>query len=354
MKQNLTILLTGVGGPGAPGMIKCYRSASHHKIRIVGADMNPNAAGKGLVDAFYPIPKATDLRFFEVVLEICRKEQVDIIVPIVTRELFTFSQNRQAFLEHGIRVSVMSPDQLYIVNDKGRLLDAMAQHGIPTARYHQVTDTDGLFAAIDALGYPKVPICLKVTDGNGSRGIRFLDLPDRDYQRFFSEKPDSHYISYDYLRHIFEGRQIPRMLVMELLPGAEYSVDVIAEQGRVLAMVCRRGLKVVSSIQIDCVIEHRPDVEALCERIIRELELTGQFGFDIKCDADNIPHILEINPRLTAGIVACAAAGCNLPYFELLRLLGEPIPAYTLHYGTVMTRHWKEVFFTPSGSELDW
>lgn len=352
MKEKLTILLTGVGGPGAPGMIHCYRSNGEREIRIIGADMNPNAAGKGLTDAFYPIPKAADPSFIDVVLNICLKEKVDIIVPIVTRELAAFAANRERFARHGILVSAMSSEQLYIVNDKGRLLDSLREHGLPTARYRMVHNTEELFEAIDSMGYPNEPVCLKITNGNGSRGIRMLDLPERDYDRFFSEKPDSHYISYEYLRHIFTGRTIPEMMVMELLPGSEYSVDVIAESGRILAMVCRRGIKVVSSIQVECVIEHNEAVESLCADVIRTLDLTGQFGFDLKCAADGTPHVLEINPRLTAGIVACAAAGCNLPYFELLRLRREPLPAYEIRYGTVMTRRWQEVFLDENGNEL--
>lgn len=354
MKRDITILLTGVGGPGAPGMIKCYRNNGERNIRIVGGDMNANAAGKGLVDAFYQIPKAGDDSFIDSVLNICIKEKVDVVVPIVTKELWQFSRNIGRFDEIGTKVSVMKYDQLYKVIDKGRLFAGLKEIGVPTAQYYMVDDAESMFSAIDKLGYPAKGVCLKMTDGNGSRGIRMLDTPENDYNRFFNDKPDSHYVSYDHLKTIFTGKSIPKMMVMELLPGAEYSVDAVAESGKVIAMVCRRGLKVVSSNQVECIIEKNDVIEEMCNTVIEKLGLNGQFGFDLKCTKDGVPYILEMNPRLTAGIVACAAAGCNLPYIEITRLLDEELPEYIIKYGTLMTRHWQEDFFDPDGNRMDW
>ena len=49
MSDNLrpiTVLLTGCGAPGVPGIIKCLRKNGERDIRIVGVDMNENA-GEG-------------------------------------------------------------------------------------------------------------------------------------------------------------------------------------------------------------------------------------------------------------------------------------------------------------------
>lgn len=354
MKKDITILLTGVGGPGAPGMIKCYRNNGERNIRMVGVDMNENIAGKGLVDVFYSVPRARSEGFIPRLLDICKREKVDVVVPIVTKELESFSHSVDQFAAIGTKVSVMHKDLLYTVNDKGRLLDAMREKGLPTAQYYMVETSEELFSAIEELGYPQKPVCIKATDGNGSRGIRMLDTPENDYKRFFFDKPDSHYMSYEHLKTIFTERGIPRLMVMELLPGTEYSVDAVADDTGPLAMVCRRGLKVVSSNMVDCVVERSKAVEQLCETVIREFGLIGQFGFDLKCDADGIPYILEINPRMTAGIVACAVAGCNLPYMEVTRLLGEKLPDFQIRYGTLMTRHWQEDFFDPEGNKINW
>ena len=202
------------------------------------------------------------------------------------------------------------------------------------------------------MGYPEVPVCVKATDGNGSRGVRIVDRPHPDPDRFFNEKPNSAFISLDYLEKTLQGQSLPTLMVMEYLPGDEYSVDVLADQNGVRDIVCRRGLRVVSSIQTECVVERSPALEQACRDITHALGLQGVFGFDLKCRADGSPALMEINPRLTAGIVACAAAGCNLPYRALLLALGEPLPDTHIRYGTLMTRRYQEEFFTADGTPI--
>lgn len=354
MKKDITVLLTGAGAPGAPGIIQCYRNNGERNIRIVGVDMNENAAGKELVDSFYKIPKAGSPDFIQQIIDICAKEKVDVVVPIVTRELMSFAENKDKFEKNDVKVSVLDSESLSIVNDKGKLLTKLKECNLRTAGFRLVNTSDELFDAIDEAGYPSKPVCVKVTNGNGSRGVRMLDIPTNDYERFFNEKPNSSYTSLEHLHSIFDNKSIPQMMVMEYLPGDEYSVDVLSDETGIRALVCRKGTKVVSSIQVECVIEDNDEIRSMCSDIITKLHLIGEFGFDIKCNKDGVPYVIEVNPRLTAGIVACAAAGCNIPYYELLRQLGETIPPYEICFGTVMTRHYKEVFFDKTGNPINW
>ena len=93
-----------------------------------------------------------------------------------------------------------------------------------------------------ALGWPEKGVCVKAAVGNGSRGVRLLDAKKSRYDLFFNEKPNSMYISYEELiRTLSERETIPEMLVMELLPGTEYSADFLCDHGKTLYCVCRRG-----------------------------------------------------------------------------------------------------------------
>ena len=64
--------------------------------------------------------------------------------------------------------------------------------------------------------------------------------------------------------------------------------------------------------------------------------------------------MIEVNPRLTAGVVACAAAGVNMPYLGVKRLLGESLPEVKVRYGTRMSRRYQETFFDPAGNAFVW
>ena len=354
--KDITVLMTGCGAPGAPGIIRCLRRCGERGIRLLAVDRNENAGARDMVDGFFTVPSAEQEEFIPALLTICEREKVDVVVPIVTRELMKFAQNREDFAAVGTKINVMEPSALEIVNNKARLLTAIRELGLPSAEFRVVHTVRELEKTIAALGYPGKGVCVKAAVGNGSRGVRLLDAHKSRYDLFFGEKPNSMYISYEELvRTLSERDTIPEMLVMELLPGTEYSVDLLCEKGQVLYSVCRRGLSVVTSNMMSLVVEINPAVEELCARVAEGLSLDGNFGFDLLCgDNGRGPYVIECNPRLTAGVVACAAAGVNFPYLGVKRLLGEELPALRVRYGTRMSRRYQESFFDREGRPFQW
>lgn len=354
--RPITVLLTGCGAPGAPGIIKCLRKNNERSIRIVSVDMNENAGARGLVDAFHTVPAAKDETFIPRVLEICKKEKVDVVLPIVTKELMKFALGRKNFEENGIKVSVMSPETLETVNNKANLLTAVKKAGLPCPKFRVVHTIEELVAACVEIGYPEKAICVKASEGNGSRGVRIVDPSVSRYDLFFNSKPNSMYISYEELiLTLSEKPEIPEMLVMEYLPGTEYSVDYLADKGEILYKVSRRGLCVLTSNMMSLEIDNNEDVFYLCDSVVKKLGMEGNFGFDLLyTENDGCPYVIEVNPRLTAGVVSCAAAGVNLPYLGIKRLLGEDLPECMPAYGTRMTRRYEESFFDKDGKKIEW
>lgn len=355
MLNDITVLMTGAGAPGAPSIIKCLRKNGERNIRIVGVDMNENASCRALVDEFYQVPSAGAPDFIDQIFQICVKENVQILIPIVTRELEKFSHEKKRFEDQGIYVSVMDTEPLHIANNKGLLLNAMKTAGLNTPDFRLAHTWQEVEKAIGELGYPEKPLVVKPTFGNGSRGTRIVDATISRYDLFFSQKPTSVYISKDELiKTLSDCTAIPEMMIMEYLPGTEYSVDVLAEQGEIKEIVCRKGTMVVSSIMVGSVIEQNPQVLSICEKVTRLLKLDGNIGFDLKERADGTPLVMEINPRLAAGVVACAVSGINFPYLRIKQLLGEKLPKVQVKEGTVMQRRYQEIFFNEDGNEIQW
>lgn len=353
--KPVTVLLTGCGAPGAPGIIKCLRKNGEREIRIVSVDMNENAAARNLVDAFYTVPAAEDPGFIDRILEICRMEKVEAVLPIVTRELEVFSAAKARFGEAGVKVNVMDPGPLHTANNKGLLLAAMRDAGLPAPEFRVVHTADEVEAAVKELGYPEKAVVVKPTFGNGSRGTRILDPKVSRYDLFFKQKPGSMYISFSELMETLRERDaIPEMIVMENLPGEEYKVDTLTDHGKVLAAVCRHDTLVIHSNTFGSVSQQNPEALKLCGDVIALLRLNGNVNFDLKENADGSPRLMEINPRLGGGVVSCRVAGVNFPYLGLKRLLGEPLPACTVREGVVMRRRNAEVFFGPDGNEIPW
>lgn len=355
MLRPINVLLTGAGAPGAPSIIKCLRKNGEREIRLVGVDMNERSNGRRLVDVFYQVPAAKDEGYLDKVLSICEKEKIDVILPLVTRELLKYARSRALFAEHGVVVSVDEPGILRIINNKAELLLKMRELGMETPEFRVVETADELEEAVAALGYPQNAVCVKGAEGNGSRGVRIIDANKSLYDLFFNEKPNSMYISYRELMGVMRERaSIPRMLAMEYLPGQEYGVDALCESGRVLYMAGRYNYAVNSSIPQGCILEAREEPFAIASEIIEKLGISGNINFDFIYDKNEKPRLIEINPRLSATIASYAPAGVNFPYLRIKQLLGEPIEGYTWKQGIMMQRRYDEIFFDTDGSEIPW
>lgn len=353
--DKLKILITGVGAPGAPSIIKCLRNNNEREIYLVGVDINEKASCRKLVDSFYVVPKGDDPKFIDSIMDICIKENVQIIIPLVTKELYAFSYNRDYFLNKCIQVSVMEFERLKIVNNKGKLLSKLNELSIDTPDFIICNSVSEIESGIIKMGYPNRPVCVKTVEGNGSRGVRIVDASKSRADLLFNEKPNTLYIGYNELMDTFrEATVLPEIMVMEYLPGEEYGVDALCKQGSVLYISGRVNESVNSSIPQASIIKYKKYPIEVASKIINKLKLSGNINFDFKYDSKGEAKLIEINPRLSATIMSYIAAGINYPYLQVKNLLSEDLPKINIQEGGMMQRRYTEVLFNSEGNEIEW
>jgi len=339
--RDVTVLITACGNVYMPGITGSIKNNGERKIRLIGADMNHDDTMLQMVDKYYTVPRGDDPGYADAILDICVKEQVDVVIPIMSVELVTLAESADKFAEAGVTLSISNLDALKIANNKLALFEYMQENGLPAPKFCPVNSVEDVDRAIETVG---VPVVFKTTEGSGSRGMRIIDPSKSRFDILFHEKPTSAYVTLqDFKETLLEG-DMPKMLAMEYLPGHEYSVDLLCQDGKVLYSLCRRGLNVQTSIILDGVVEDKPEITNLCSQVAEKLKLTGNIGFDVKERADGTPVIMECNPRVTAGISEFTASGVNLLYLNIKRCLGEEIPVLTPKYGVVMKRRYMEMY----------
>ena len=339
--RDVTVLITACGNVYMPGTTASIKNNGERNIRLIGADMNHDDTILQMVDQYYQVPRGDDPNYADAILDICLKEHVDVIIPIMSAELVTLAEHEEMFRKAGVILSVSDLEPLKIANDKLALFEYMQENGIPTPKYCSVNSVEDVDRAIEQVG---VPVVFKATEGSGSRGMRIIDPSKSRFDILFHEKPTSAYITLQEFKETLQEGDMPPMLAMEYLPGHEYTVDMLCENGKVLYNLCRRGLNVQTSIILDGVVEDKPEITGLCAQVAEKLKLTGNIGFDVKERADGTPVIMECNPRATAGVSEFTASGVNLLYLNIKRCLGEPLPQLTPRYGVVMKRRYQEMY----------
>jgi carbamoyl-phosphate synthase large subunit len=345
---DITVLMTGAGAPGASGIIRSLRATTERDVYIVGVDMDPNAYGFALVDDHEVVPRGDDPEYVPAMSSLAERIDADVVLPLCTAELQPLAEAREEF---DATVMVSAPDRLAIANDKAGLYGFLASDGFESAPDFRRTGTREAFVdAVHDLGYPENPVCFKPPVASGMRGFRVLDETANDLDAFLNEKPGAATTTLDDVMHVLDsGDEFPELVVMEYLPGEEYSVDVLAMDGDVGAVVPRSRARTRAGISFEGTVEHREDLieeaAGICEALGLEYNVNVQF----KMAADGTPKVIEINPRVAGTIVMCVGAGANLPYMAVKYALGEDVPEPDVAWGTRMVRYWDEVFTSPDG-----
>lgn len=343
--NDINVLSTACGAMFMPGFFNCLKDNGERNIKIVGVDMADNPMMGNLINRYYKVPPYTAADYVNILLNICEKEKIDIFFPHISMELPIILDRIEEFREIGVKVSMSDSPMLLIANNKLKLYDYMKKNGLKTPEYYPVTSVETLKENSAKLGYPEKPVVVKITESSGSRGVRIIRSDFSRSDAFLHQKPNSLNISMDEMCKIIdECGDLPDTIVMQYLPGCEYTVDLLADHGKTLYIAGRRNYESNMSIAMATVIEKKEEAYSLCKAIVSMLGLDGNIGFDFMLDMNDNPILTDLNPRITATIIVYKEGGLNLPYLRVKQLLREELPKVELKYGVRMKRRYLEMF----------
>lgn len=343
--RDITVLVSACGAQFMPGLAECLKNNGERNIRIVGVDMGTDQTILQMVDALYQVPRATDPQYIDRLLDICRNEKVDIILPFMSAELLPLIDRTDDFEAIGTKVSVSNRKSVEITTNKYRFYEFLSENKLPVPRYALIKCVDDLYDACKACGYPYNAICVKATELSGSRGIRIIKPDVSRFDLLFNEKPNSFFTTYDDLEATLrEKESMPEMMAMEYLPGMEGSVDLIADNGKILYMAYRESTVNLHSIPQEGELKENPEAYEIARKVVAALNYSGNADLDFKNDANGHPVLMEVNPRIAATMRIFKEGGLNLPYLQIKHLLRETLPTVDIKYGVKMKRRYLEMF----------
>ena len=352
--RPLRILLTGSGAPGAWGLIGALRSGADRDVAIVGVDMRSDAVGFAICDRSHAIPSASSPEFASQLLGLCEAEKIDVVLPLVTRELPISAARRDEFEAVGTHVVVSPPEVIALMNDKAAAIETVRAAGLPAPDSHAVHSVDEMRDAATALGYPGVPVVVKPCSANGGRGARILDPSVDRLRLLLEEKPSSLLSTLDDVTETLRGADpFPPYVVMEYLPGDEYSVDCLTDGPRALAVVPRSRDHVRSGVSFIGTAVHDTAIIDLCEKMTAVFQPYGPVGYQLRRDAAGVAKLIEVNPRLQGTTALAVAAGANIPWLAVRLALGESVDVGPIAWGPRIIRYWGDTFRAPDGRIIE-
>lgn len=269
--------------------------------------------------------------YIDALLEIVKKENIQVIIPLIDAELMVLSEARELFLEYQADIMISTLDHVAIAFDKYRTYRFFKTIGLPTPETHLVEELSRNKEYPN--GYKHLfPAVLKPRYGAATEGIIICN--DMDYVFFLQSRG-----------------KLADYLLQKKVEGVEVTIDILGDgHGRMIGAVQRRRLKIrAGEVERGVTVKYK----SLENYILIFSRQYSPYGvINIQCfydeERDKVNYI-EINPRFGGGYPLAYYAGANFPRLIRRMLGGENLQENVCDYeeGLIMTRYDSAVYYKP-------
>jgi carbamoyl-phosphate synthase large subunit len=288
-KINILILSAGTRNK----VVQYFRKAMEGRGNVVATDMSELAPAIYEADKYYIVPRMTDPGYLEVILDICRKEEISGVLSLIDPELSLLAENEDRFQAVGTQVIGSSYELCERSLDKFRMYGWLVEHGYRCAKSYM--DAERFFADVDA-GAISYPVFVKPARGSASIAI----------SKVYDKETVELLLAHD------EG-----LMIQEFLDGQEIGADVYIDMisGKIVSAFTKKKIKMRAG-ETDKAVSFKEDkLFELIERFVKEAGYRGQIDIDI-FEIGGEYFISEVNPRFGGGYPHAYECGCD--HMELI------------------------------------
>lgn len=321
---RVNALITASCGWAVRETVNSLRRSKDVSYKIIGVDCSPSCEFLDYLDKIYEVPKAGDDGYIPKLLELCLKEKVDIIIPMLSIEINKLTENEELFHKQGTKILIPCRNsKIDIANDKFKLYQFLKEESLefmPKTKKFDYNTIDDDLASFD---YPNKSIVLKMKDECGAIGFKIINDEKAKNVNGLSarEQRNNPYISKKHLKMITDDTA-GKYLYQEYLCGSEYSVISLARNGKTIYALTHLNHEMQYGTTTDCETVKCIGAEEIVKKLNSLLNLDGVIGYDFKTNEHGEIKLLEINPRPTATICIAEVAGINILELGILQKLG--------------------------------
>lgn len=274
------ILILGTSSLQIPAILKSKELGYY----VIGVDRDNYSKGKPLCDKFYCVSTMDK----EKVLEIALKEEINGIFTMATdRPMATI-----AYVGKHINLNTDSEETIFNCTNKVQMRTVLAQNFINIPQFKVFYNFLEFESFVKSL---ITPCIVKSSDNSGKRGIYYL-----------SNKKNDDEIVYAY-NYAMENSNDKRILVEEIIPGNEYSVESITHNSntQIIAITRKHNSGIPRFVEMQHTQPSELDYET--ERKIKDIAINAIRSLGIKnspshteiiTTPNGTPYIIELGARL--------------------------------------------------------
>lgn len=282
--MNILILSAGTRNKIVQYFVKTLNGTG----KVIATDMSNLAPAIYDADKYYIVPKMTAPEYLDVVLDICKKEEITGVLSLIDPELSLLAENREKFEAIGTTVIGSSYMLCEMSLDKFQMYRWLETHGYRCAKSYM--DKDAFFADVDA-GVITYPVFVK--PARGSASISISKVYDRETVELLFAHEDGLMI-----QEFLDGQEI----------GADVYIDMVSHE--VVSIFTKKKLKMRAGETDKAVSFQDEKLFTLIERFVKDAGYNGQIDIDI-FDVNGEYYISEVNPRFGGGYPHAFESGAD-------------------------------------------
>ncbi len=293
----MKLLFTSIGR--RVELVQAFRAAAQQlnmELVVYGADILESAPALYFCDRTMIVPRIKSPDYIPALLEVCREEGIDALIPTIDTDLLLLAQNRKQFAAIGTRVIISAPDKIALCRDKRLTADYFHSVGLqsPSPIDDITRYTDGF------------PAFIKPKDGSSS---------------IFANKVNNQQELEAY------ATQVPDYIIQPFIEGTEYTVDIFCDfDGAPIYITPRIRLAVRAGEVLKTQIVQDRQIIAEMQQLITDYKPCGAITVQmIRQSSTGRDFYIEINPRFGGGAPLSIMAGADAPRALLQLLQGEKL-----------------------------
>jgi len=319
--MNILLLSSGTRNK----IVQYFKKTLDGKGKVICTDMSNLAPSIYEADKFYTVPRMTAPGYLDVILDICKRENIDGVLSLIDPELSLLAENREKFAAVGTTVIGSSYELCERSLDKFEMYNWLTEHGYNCAKSYM--DKDEFFADVES-GKAKYPVFVKPARGSASIAI------SKVYDKETVELLFAH----------SEG-----LMIQEFLDGQEIGADVYIDMiSHEIVSIFTKKKILMRAGETDKAVSFRDEkLFELIKKFVLEAGYNGQIDIDI-FDANGEYYISEVNPRFGGGYPHAYESGADHMKLIVNNLEGKAnecvvgenyeVGTYMMKYNDVMVR----------------
>lgn len=281
--MNILILSAGTRNK----IVQYFKKELKGEGKVIATDCSELAPALYDADKHYIVPRIDDKNYINVILDICKKENIKGLFSLIDPELSLLAENKDKFLKEGIIPIVSDYDAVEMSLNKMKMHDFCIANGIKTIKSY-----DNLTNFKKALINKEIdfPVFIKPICGSCSNQIQKIDALEE----------------LEFVFNRYDG-----LMIQELMAGYEIGADVYIDliSKEIVSIFTKKKLLMRAGETDKSVSFKDEKLFEFIENFVKKAGYIGQIDIDIY-EKDGEYLISEVNPRFGGGYPHAYACGC--------------------------------------------